>query len=245
MASRPQIIKKPKLSKTGKERRLDPRGIARGGKTRVKTAKYRKTSSTRWLQRQLNDPYVAAAKRDGYRSRAAYKIIELDEKFGFLHGAKSVVDLGAAPGGWTQVAAKQCAANVSIVGIDLLEVDPVAGAQMLKMDFSTDETEQALLDMIDGPVDLVMSDMAAATTGHQNTDYIRTQGLVELAFDFAKKVLGKNGIFVAKVFAGGTDNILVADLKKHFKSVRHFKPPASRSESKETYLVAQGFKAGV
>lgn len=236
------MIKKPKLSKTGKVRRVDPRGITRGKKTHVKTARYRKSSSTRWLQRQLNDPYVAASKRDGYRSRAAYKIIELDEKFGFLHGAKSVVDLGAAPGGWTQVAAKECAGNVSIIGIDLLEVAPVAGAQMLKMDFTTDEAEKALLDLIDGPVDLVMSDMAAATTGHQNTDYIRTLGLMELAFDFAKKVLGKNGTFVAKVFAGGTDNKLLADLKKHFKSVRHFKPPASRSESKETYLVAQGFK---
>lgn len=236
------MIKKPKLSKTGKERKLDPRGIVRGEKTHVKTARYRKSSSTRWLQRQLNDPYVAAAKRDGYRSRAAYKIIELDEKFNFLHNAKSVVDLGAAPGGWSQVAAKECAGNVSIIGIDLLEVAPVAGAQMLKMDFTTDEAEKALLDLIDGPVDLVMSDMAAATTGHQNTDYIRTLGLVELAFDFAKKVLGENGTFVAKVFAGGADNTLLGDLKKHFKSVRHFKPPASRSESKETYLVAQGFK---
>lgn len=236
------MIKKPKLSKTGKERKLDPRGIVRGEKTHVKTARYRKSSSTRWLQRQLNDPYVAAAKRDGYRSRAAYKIIELDEKFNFLHNAKTVIDLGAAPGGWTQVAAKECAGNVSIIGIDLLEVAPVAGAQMLKMDFTTDEAEKALLDLIDGPVDLVMSDMAAATTGHQNTDYIRTLGLVELAFDFSKKVLGENGTFVAKVFAGGADNTLLVDLKKHFKSVRHFKPPASRSESKETYLVAQGFK---
>lgn len=237
------MIKKPKLSKTGKERKLDPRGIVRGQKERVKTARYRKTSSTRWLQRQLNDPYVAASKRDGYRSRAAYKIIELDEKFNFLHGVKSVVDLGAAPGGWTQVAAKECSGDVSIVGIDLLDVAPVAGAQMLKMDFTTNEAEAALLDLIEGPVDLVMSDMAAATTGHQNTDYIRTIGLVELAFDFSKKVLGENGTFIAKVFAGGTDNTLLIELKKHFRSVRHFKPPASRSESKETYLVAQGFIA--
>ena len=236
------MIKKPKLSKTGKERRSDPRGIVRGQKTHVKTARYRKSSSTRWLQRQLNDPYVAASKRDGYRSRAAYKIIELDEKFSFLHGVKSVIDLGAAPGGWTQVAAKQCAGNVSIIGIDLLDVAPVAGAKMLKMDFTTNEAEKALLDLIDGPVDLVMSDMAAATTGHQNTDYIRTLGLVELAFDFAKKVLGENGTFVTKVFAGGTDNTLLKDLKAHFKSVRHYKPPASRSESKETYMVAQGYK---
>lgn len=235
-------MKKPKLSKSGKERRVDPRGIVRGEKTRVKTSKYRKTSSTRWLQRQLNDPYVAAAKRDGFRSRAAYKIIELDEKFSFLRGAKSVVDLGAAPGGWTQIAAKQCSGDVKIVGIDLLDVAQVAGATILKMDFTTDEAEQALLDLIDGPVDLVMSDMAAATTGHQNTDYIRTHGLAELAFHFAQKVLGPNGTFVTKVFAGGTDNQLLEDVRKHFKSVRHFKPPASRSASKETYLVAQGFK---
>ncbi|MCP5381795.1 MAG: RlmE family RNA methyltransferase [Kordiimonadaceae bacterium] len=235
------MIKKPKLSKSGKERKLDPRGIVRGEKTRVKTARYRKSSSTRWLQRQLNDPYVAAAKRDGYRSRAAYKLLELDEKFNFLHGVKSVVDLGAAPGGWTQVAAKECAGDVRIIGIDLLEVAPVPGATMLKMDFTTDEAEKALLDLIDGPVGLVMSDMAAATTGHQNTDYLRTIALVELAFDFATKVLEKNGTFIAKVFAGGTDNKLLEDVKKRFKSVRHYKPPASRSESKETYLVAQGF----
>ena len=236
------MTKKPKLSKTGKERKLDPRGIVRGAKTHVKTARYRKSSSTRWLQRQLNDPYVAAAKRDGYRSRAAYKIIELDERFNFLHGAKAVVDLGAAPGGWSQVAAKECAGNISIIGIDLLDVAPVAGATMLKMDFATPEAEQALLKLITGPIDLVMSDMAASTTGHQNTDYIRTLGLMELAFDFAIKVLGEDGTFIAKVFAGGTDTNILANLKNNFSSVRHFKPPASRSESKETYLVAQGFK---
>lgn len=236
------MIKKPKLSKTGKPRRLDPRGIVRGEKTRVKTARYRKSGSTRWLQRQLNDPYVAAAKRDGYRSRAAYKLIELDERFKFLHNVHAVVDLGAAPGGWTQVARQRCAGDVTIIGIDLLDVDPIPCATFLKMDFTTDEAEKALLDLIDGPIDLVMSDMAAATTGHQNTDYIRTQGLVEIAFDFSKKVLAKNGTFVAKVFRGGADNDLLDEIKKHFKSVRHFKPPASRSESKETYLVAQGFK---
>lgn len=236
------MIKKPKLSKSGKVRRVDPRGIVRGEKTHVKTARYRKTSSTRWLQRQLNDPYVAAAQRDGYRSRAAYKIIELDEKFSFLHNIRSVVDLGAAPGGWAQVATQLCSGDVKIVGIDLLEVAALPGATFLEMDFTSDEAEKALLDLIDGPVDLVMSDMAAATTGHQNTDYIRTLGLAELAFDFAKKTLGKNGTFVTKVFAGGTDNTLLEDVRKNFNKVRHYKPPASRSESKETYLVAQGFK---
>ncbi len=236
-------MKKPKLSKSGKVRRSDPRGIVRGEKTRVKTARYRKSSSTRWLQRQLNDPYVAAAKRDGYRSRAAYKILELDEKFNFLRGAKSVVDLGAAPGGWTQVATKQCANDVKIIGIDLLDVAPIAGAEFVTMDFSSEEAEQMLLKMLDGnPVDLVMSDMASATTGHQNTDYIRTLDLVELGFDFAKKVLAENGTYIAKVFSGGTDTDLLKDLRKNFKSVKHFKPPASRSESKETYMIAQGFK---
>lgn len=235
-------VKKPKLDKSGKVKRSDPRGIVRGEKTRVKTARYRKSSSTRWLQRQLNDPYVAAANRDGYRSRAAYKLIELDEKFSFLKGVKSVVDLGAAPGGWTQVAVKECSNNVKIVGIDLLEIDPIAGAEFLKMDFTEAGAEQALLNMLDGPVELVMSDMAAATTGHQNTDYIRTIGLVELGFHFAKKVLAENGTYIAKVFRGGTETELLNDLKKHFKTVRHFKPPASRSESKETYMVAQGFK---
>jgi len=200
------MIKKPKINKSGKVARVDPRGIVRGEKTRVKTARYRKSSSTRWLQRQLNDPYVAAAKRDGYRSRAAYKLLEIDDRFSFLHGVHTVVDLG------------------------------------VEMDFTIDEAEKALLDLIDGPIDLVMSDMAAATTGHQNTDYIRTLGLVELAFDFAKKTLAKNGTFVAKVFSGGTDTALLKDIRANFTKVRHFKPPASRSESKETYLVAQRFK---
>lgn len=235
------MIKKPKLTGTGKVRRTNPRGLTRGGKERVKTARGRKTSSTRWLQRQLNDPYVTAARREGYRSRAAYKILELDEKFSFLKGAKSVVDLGIAPGGWTQVAVKKCNKDVKIVGIDLLEVAPIADAIILQMDFTTDEAEKALFDALDGPVNLVMSDLASAATGHMDTDYIRTQNLVELALDFAKKVLAPNGVFVAKVFRGGTDNDLLNDLKKHFKSVRHYKPPASRSESRETYVVAKGF----
>ena len=137
------MIKKPKINKSGKVARVDPRGIVRGEKTRVKTARYRKSSSTRWLQRQLNDPYVAAAKRDGYRSRAAYKLLELDDRFSFLHGVHTVVDLGAAPGGWTQVARQQCAGDVSIIGIDLLEVAPIPGATFLEMDFTTDEAERA------------------------------------------------------------------------------------------------------
>jgi 23S rRNA (uridine2552-2'-O)-methyltransferase len=236
------VIKKPKLTRTGQERRLDPRGIVRGAKTRVHTARRRKSSSTRWLQRQLNDPYVAAAQRDGYRSRAAYKLIELDEKFGFLKGAKSVVDLGCAPGGWTQVAVQKCSKNVKIVGIDLLEVDTIADATLLVMDFTEEGAEEELLKYVEGEaVDLVVSDMAAATTGHMGTDYIRTLDLVDLGFDFARKVLRQKGTYVAKVFRGGTEAELLKKLRANFETVKHFKPPASRSGSKETYMVAKGF----
>tara|TARA_R110002096_G_scaffold151307_9_gene313803 strand:- start:23462 stop:24196 length:735 start_codon:yes stop_codon:yes gene_type:complete len=237
------VIKRPKLTGTGKERKTDPRGLTRGEKFRVKTSRGRKISSVRWLQRQLNDPYVDAANRDGYRARSAYKLTELDEKFGLLKHAKSVVDLGAAPGGWTQVALKKKGKKAKVVGIDLLEIVPIEGATFLQMDFTTDEAERELLGLLDGPVDLVMSDMAAATTGHQQTDHIRTLALVEVAFDFAKKTLGPNGVFVAKVFRGGADQELLKELKQCFKTVRHYKPPASRPESAETYLVAQGFKS--
>lgn len=236
------MIKRPKLTGTGKVRKIDPRGLTRGQKARVKTSRGRKISSVRWLQRQLNDPYVDAANRDGYRARSAYKLLELDEKFSFLRKAKSIVDLGAAPGGWTQVALKNCGRKARVVGIDLLEVAPLDGATFLEMDFTTDAAEEKLLDLLDGPVDLVMSDMAAATTGHQQTDHIRTLALVEVAFDFAKKTLGEGGNFVTKVFRGGADQEMLAQMKMCFKSVRHFKPPASRAESAETYLVAQGFK---
>jgi len=236
------VIKRPKLTRTGKPRKTDPRGLTRGGKSRVKTARGRKISSVRWLQRQLNDPYVDAAHRDGYRARSAYKLLELDEKFSFLKHARTVVDLGAAPGGWTQVVLKKSGRKARVVGIDLLEVAPLDGAIFLKMDFTTPEAEEELCGLLPGPVDLVMSDMAATTTGHQQTDHIRTLALVETAFDFARKTLAEGGIFVAKVFRGGADQNLLAEMKKHFKSVRHFKPPASRTHSAETYLVAQGFR---
>ncbi|VAV86670.1 23S rRNA (uridine(2552)-2'-O)-methyltransferase [hydrothermal vent metagenome] len=240
------MIKRPKLTRTGKERKTDPRGLTRGEKFRVKTSRGRKISSVRWLQRQLNDPYVDAAHRDGYRARSAYKLLELDEKFSFLRQARTIVDLGAAPGGWTQVALKKAGRKARVVGIDLLEVPPLDGATFLQMDFTTDAAEEKLFELLAGdPVDLVMSDMAAATTGHQQTYHIRTLALVELAFDFAKKTLGEGGIFVTKVFRGGADQDMLAEMKKSFKSVRHFKPPASRAQSAETYLVAQGFrKAG-
>jgi 23S rRNA (uridine2552-2'-O)-methyltransferase len=209
--------------------------------TRVKTAKGRKVGSTKWLQRQLNDPYVKKAKAEGYRSRAAYKLIELDEKFRFLKGAKAVVDLGIAPGGWSQVVRKQCP-GAAVVGIDFLPVDPLDGVTILQLDFTDDSAEAKLKEALGGPADLVLSDMAANTVGHPQTDHLRTMGLVELGLEFAKDVLRPGGAYVAKVLAGGTDNQLLAELKRHFSTVKHAKPPASRKDSSEWYVVAQGFK---
>lgn len=208
---------------------------------RVKTARGRTASSTRWLERQLNDPYVKQAKAEGYRSRAAYKLIELDERFSLIRGAKRVVDLGIAPGGWTQVVRK-LAPKAAIVGIDLLPTDPIEGATILQMDFMHDDAPAALQAGLDGQPDLVMSDMAANTVGHKQTDHLRTMGLVEAAAWFAIENLEKGGTFLAKVLAGGTDTELLALLKKHFKSVKHAKPPASRKGSSEWYVIAQGFK---
>jgi 23S rRNA (uridine2552-2'-O)-methyltransferase len=218
--------------------------VSRSGRNpdrRVKTAKKRTASSTRWLERQLNDPYVKRAKADGYRSRAAYKLIELDEKFGLIRGSQRVVDLGIAPGGWSQVVRK-VAPKASIVGIDLLPTEPIEGVAILEMDFMDDSAPAKLEAELDGPPDLVMSDMAANTVGHKQTDHLRTMGLVEAAAWFAIETLSENGTFVAKVLAGGTDADLLAMLKKHFKTVKHAKPPASRKDSSEWYVVAQGFK---
>jgi 23S rRNA (uridine2552-2'-O)-methyltransferase len=209
--------------------------------TRVKTAKGRKVGSTKWLQRQLNDPYVKRAKAEGYRSRAAYKLIELDEKYRFLKGAKAVVDLGVAPGGWSQVVRKKAPA-ATVVGIDFLPVDPLDGVTLLQMDFTDEEAETKLKEALGGPADLILSDMAANTVGHPQTDHLRTMGLVELGLEFAKDVLKPGGAYVAKVLAGGTDNQLLAELKRHFATVKHAKPPASRKDSSEWYVVAQGFK---
>ena len=210
-----------------------PTGAGGGLRTRVKTAKGRKIGSTRWLERQLNDPYVKRAKAEGYRSRAAYKLIELDERFGLLKGAKRVVDLGVAPGGWAQVV---------LVGIDLLPTDPIEGATLLLMDFMDDAAPDALKTALGGPADLVLSDMAANTVGHPQTDHLRTMGLVEAALDFAGDIMSPGGAFVAKVLAGGADSNLVAELKRRFATVKHAKPPASRKGSSEWYVVAQGFK---
>ena len=208
---------------------------------RVKTAKKRTASSTRWLERQLNDPYVKRAKADGYRSRAAYKLIELDERFSLIRGAKRVVDLGIAPGGWSQVVRK-LAPKAAIVGIDLLPTEPIEGVTIFEMDFMDDAAPAKLEAALDGPPDLVLSDMAANTVGHKQTDHLRTMALVEAGAWFACENLAEGGTFVAKVLAGGTDTDLLNMLKKHFSSVKHAKPPASRKGSSEWYVIAQKFK---
>jgi 23S rRNA (uridine2552-2'-O)-methyltransferase len=208
---------------------------------RVRTARGRSPQSTRWLERQLNDPYVKRAKAEGFRSRAAYKLSELDERFGFLKGVRAVIDLGLAPGGWSQVV-RRVAPKASIVGIDLLPVDPLDGVTILQMDFMDDAAPARLTEALGGAPDLVLSDMAANTVGHPQTDALRTMGLVEAAHAFACEVLQPGGAFVAKVFAGGADASLVAEMKRNFTTVKHAKPPASRKGSSEWYVVAQGFK---
>lgn len=211
------------------------------GKQRVKTARKRSPQSTRWLERQLNDPYVKRAHAEGYRSRAAFKLIELDEKFGFLRGKKTVLDLGVAPGGWAQVVRKRLP-KAKVAGIDLLPVDPLDGVTLFEMDFMDDAAPAALLDALGSMPDLIISDMAANTVGHKQTDHLRTMGLVEAAVDFAIEVLQPGGDFVAKAFAGGTNPELLAILKRNFTTVKHAKPPASRKGSVEWYVVAQGKK---
>lgn len=226
-----------KLTKSAKE--------VRGRKNlavRVKTAKFRSKSSTQWLQRQLNDPYVAEAQRLGYRSRAAFKLIQLDEKFHFLGKGKRIVDLGCAPGGWTQVAVMRNKGAGKVVGIDILETQPIVGATLIQQDFSEPEAAEKLKILLDGKADIVMSDMATNTIGHQQTDHLRTIALVEIAYEFAKEVLDKGGIFITKVFKGGMENTLLADIKKNFAKVVHAKPDASRQGSPEEYLVAIGFR---
>ena len=208
---------------------------------RIRTAKGRKVSSTRWLERQLNDPYVQRARAENYRSRAAYKLLELDERFNLLKGVKAVVDLGIAPGGWSQVVRRR-SPQASVVGIDLLPTEPLEGVAILQMDFMDEAAPDRLRDALGGPADLVISDMAANTVGHQQTDHLRTMALVEAGLQFAREVLRPGGAYVAKVLAGGADNDLVALLKKRFTTMKHAKPPASRKGSSEWYVVAQGFK---
>jgi 23S rRNA (uridine2552-2'-O)-methyltransferase len=208
---------------------------------RLKTARGRKVSSTRWLERQLNDPYVIRAKAEKYRSRAAYKLLELNEKFGLLRGVRSVIDLGIAPGGWSQVV-RRTVPQAAVVGIDLLATDPIDGVAILQMDFMAEDAPARLKEALGGPADLVLSDMAANTVGHPQTDHLRTMALVEAGLEFATEALRPGGGFVAKVLAGGTDNALLAELKRHFATVKHAKPPASRKDSSEWYVIAQGFK---
>jgi len=212
-----------------------------GGRKRVKTARGRTAASTRWLERQLNDPYVRRAKAEGYRSRAAYKLLELDERFGLLKGSRRVLDLGIAPGGWSQVVRRR-SPGAQVVGIDLLPVDPLDGVTILEMDFMDDAAPAKLSEALGGAPDLVLSDMAANTVGHPQTDALRTMGLVEAALAFAVEVLSPGGAFVAKVFAGGADSELVAEMKRNFTTVKHAKPPSSRKGSVEWFVVAQGFK---
>jgi 23S rRNA (uridine2552-2'-O)-methyltransferase len=215
-------------------------GSRRRTAVRLKTARKHKPSSQKWLIRQLNDPYVEAAKERGYRSRAAFKLIELDEKFGLIGKGARVVDLGAAPGGWTQVALERGASRV--VGIDLLEIDPIPGAILIRGDFQDDAMEAALAEALGGPADLVMSDMAPNTTGHTATDHLRIIGLAELALDFAFKHLAPGGAFVTKLFQGGAQGEMLALLKRRFTQVRHAKPSASRKDSRELYLVATDYR---
>jgi 23S rRNA (uridine2552-2'-O)-methyltransferase len=210
--------------------------------TSLRTARGRSTASQRWLARQLNDPYVKAAKAAGWRSRAAFKLTELDDRFKLIKPGCRVVDLGAAPGGWTQVALRRGGAGARVVGLDLLEMDPISGATLLVGDFQDEAAEQAVLAALDGQADLVLSDMAPNTTGHTHTDHLRIMALADLALDFAVKVLKPGGGFVAKLFQGGAEKAMLERLRRHFAEVRHAKPPASRKESPETYVVATGFR---
>lgn len=215
-----------------------PRGLS----IPVRTARGRSTASQRWLARQLNDPYVRAARDQGWRSRAAFKLIELDERFQLLRPGVRAVDLGAAPGGWTQVALKRGARTV--VAVDLLAIDPIPGATLLQGDFADPAIVERVIEKLAGPADLVLSDMAPNTTGHGSTDHLRMMALAEAAFDFARTALTPGGAFVCKVFQGGSEREMLAAMRQRFRAVRHAKPPASRKESRELYVVATEFRGG-
>jgi 23S rRNA (uridine2552-2'-O)-methyltransferase len=213
---------------------------------RLKKARKLSSSSQQWLRRQLNDPYVQEAKRLGYRSRAAFKLLDLDDKFHFLKPHMKVVDLGAAPGGWTQIVVSRVRPDLEkggkVIGIDLLEMDPIPHAILYQADFTEDATVDLIKDHLEGPADLVLSDMAPSTIGHQKTDHLRIMALVELAIDFAEHVLAPGGAFIAKVFQGGTEKELLQHMKEIFKTVHHVKPPSSRKDSAEMFVVALGFR---
>lgn len=237
------MAKKPKTGSAG-----GPDGGRRQLRVRVKTARKRSVSSARWLERQLNDPYVKAAKAEGLRSRAAYKLTEIDEKYRLLKPGMRVVDLGAAPGGWSQIAADKVRSLArdggQVIGIDYLDIEPLPGVTLLKLDFTEEGAEEKLKSLLrGGQADLVLSDMAAPTVGHTRTDHLRIMGLAEAAAHFAVDVLAPGGAFLCKVFQGGTERDLLDLLKQNFSIVRHVKPPASRSESAELYVLATGFKA--
>lgn len=216
-------------------------GAGRDLSVRVKTARKRSTSSTRWLQRQLNDPYVAAAKREGYRSRAAYKLLEIDDQHHLLHKGTRVLDLGAAPGGWTQICVARAGAG-RVLAVDINEMEAIAGARFLQIDFLQPDAPDLIRSALGGAVDVVLSDMASPATGHRMTDHARIIALCELAYEFACEVLAAGGSFCAKVLQGGTEAKLLTRMKRNFASVRHVKPKASRAGSKEIYVLATGFK---
>jgi 23S rRNA (uridine2552-2'-O)-methyltransferase len=213
-------------------------------KIRVSGGKNRSVSSRQWLQRQLNDPYVARAKREGMRSRAAYKLMEIDDKVRFLRKGARVIDLGAAPGGWSQIASQRVGAREQgrVIAIDILAMKPVPGVDFIELDFLDRTASDRLKDMIGGPADVVLSDMAANATGHARTDHLKIMALVEAAAEFAREVLAPGGTFLAKVLQGGTEAALLASLKRDYKNVKHVKPPASRTDSAELYLLATGFR---
>ncbi len=233
-------------SSKGKRGAATTLGGARPETVKVKTAKRRTNSSARWLNRQLNDPYVAEAQRRGFRSRAAFKLIELDDRYQFLERGQAVIDLGCAPGGWTQIAVDRVGAGTKgggvVVGVDLLEAEQVPGATIFQADFMADDTPDHLMSLLGRRADVVLTDMAASSTGHAQTDHLRIIGLAEASLDFALDVLNKDGCFVAKVFSGGAEGDLLVSLKKNFRRVAHYKPPSSRKGSAETYVLALGLK---
>jgi 23S rRNA (uridine2552-2'-O)-methyltransferase len=222
----------------------DPSLTGRKEKIRVKTINKRSTSSARWLERQLNDPYVAEAQKRGLRSRAAFKLIELDEKYKLLRKGLRVLDLGAAPGGWSQIAAERVGPKGRVLAVDILEMDALPGVQIMQQDFMADEAPERIRAALDGPADLVLSDMAAPTIGHTRTDHLRIMAMAEAAYQFASEVLAPGGTFISKLFQGGATKGLLDLLKRDFEQVRHVKPPASRADSAEIYVVATGFRGG-
>lgn len=235
------------MSRGGPRRpKNENRSISSSGGKRRKTvlvkAQGRGLSSTRWLQRQLNDPYVLAAKEAGYRSRAAFKLIELNEKFDIFSIGDKVVDLGAAPGGWSQVASENIGKHGEVLGLDLQFIDPINGVKFLQMDVYAKETIKSILETLNGPVNVVLSDMATRSTGHASTDHLRVISLAEAAADLAAQILAPNGVFIAKVFKGGTESELLKTLKKQYERVKHAKPPSSRATSAEEYVIARGFR---